>query len=54
MVRVYKVNQEYANLYRSREQDSRSLNEPLTNVQNGLGVFSAFASDSVGLYVKLE
>jgi hypothetical protein len=53
-VRVYKVNQEYADLYRSRQQDTRSLNEPLTNVRNGLGVFSAFASDSVALYVKLE
>ena len=41
---VYRVNQEYADLYMSRTQDSRDLNEPLTNVQNGLGVFSAFCS----------
>jgi hypothetical protein len=49
---VYKVNQEYADLYESRNQDSRNLNEPLTNIKNGLGVFSAFASDTV--YFKIN
>lgn len=44
---IYKVNQEYADLYESRQQDSRNLQEPLTNIVNGLGVFSAFASDTV-------
>ena len=47
VLRLYRVNKEYADLYRSRLQDSRTLNEPLTNVQNGLGIFSAFASDSL-------
>jgi len=51
-VRVYRVNQEYADLYQSRNQDSRDLNEPLTNIENGLGVFSAFSSKSV--YFTLE
>jgi hypothetical protein len=46
-VTVYRVNQEYADLYGSRQQDSRDLNEPLTNIQNGLGVFSAFNSSEV-------
>ncbi len=46
-VTVYRVNQEYADLYLGREQDSRELNEPLTNIHKGLGVFSAFNSDSV-------
>jgi len=54
MVHVYHVNQEYADLYRSRQQDTRNLNEPLTNVKNGLGVFTAFASDSVSVYIKLQ
>lgn len=45
-VRVYRVNAEYAQLYASRQQDSRDLNEPVTNIRGGLGVFSAFASDS--------
>lgn len=44
---VYRINQEYGDLYLSRNQDSRDLNEPLTNIENGLGVFSAFNSDSV-------
>ena len=47
LVRIYHVNQEYADLYISRQQDSRDLNEPLSNIYNGLGVFSAFSSDSV-------
>lgn len=51
-VKVYRVNQEYADLYQSRNQDSRDLNEPLTNIVNGLGVFSAFNSDSVFFDLK--
>ncbi len=47
LVKVYHVNREYADLYISRNQDSRDLNEPLSNIQNGLGVFSAFSSDSI-------
>jgi len=46
-VKVYRVNQEYADLYESREQDSRSLAEPLTNVGNGLGIFTAFNYEEV-------
>jgi hypothetical protein len=46
-IRVYRVNQEYADLYIGRQQDSRDLNEPPSNIENALGVFSAFASDSV-------
>ena len=45
-VRVYHINEEYAALYENREQDSRDLNEPPSNVMNGLGVFSAFNSQS--------
>ena len=54
VVRLYHVDKEYANLYRSRTQDSRTLNEPLTNVNNGLGIFSAFASDSLFFNVMLN
>jgi hypothetical protein len=49
--KVYRVNQEYADLYGSRQQDSRDLNEPLTNIKNGLGVFSAFNSTAVNFDV---
>ena len=47
VVKVYKVNQEYADLYQSIAQDSRDLNEPPSNIINARGIFSAFASDSV-------
>lgn len=43
-IRLYHVNQEYADLYEGRVQDSRDLNEPPSNIRGGLGVFSAFAS----------
>ena len=43
-VRVYRVNQEYSELYENRTQDSRDLNEPPSNMTNGLGIFSAFNS----------
>lgn len=46
IVKVYRVNQEYADLYENLEQDSRDLNEPPTNIKNGLGIFSAFNSQS--------
>lgn len=53
-VRVYKVNQEYANLYAFGQQDSRNLNEPLTNIQNGLGVFAGFSSIELYFTVRLQ
>jgi hypothetical protein len=54
IVKLYRINKEYADLYRSRMQDSRALNEPLTNVTDGLGVFSAFSSDSMEFMVTLD
>jgi hypothetical protein len=53
-VRVHKVNQEYANLYAFGQQDSRSLNEPLTNIENGLGVFAGFSSAETFFSVRRE
>jgi hypothetical protein len=46
-VKVFRVNQEYADLYQSLDQDSRNLTEPASNITNGLGIFTAFNSDSV-------
>jgi len=54
LVKVYHVNQEYADLFDSQEQDSRSLNEPLTNIHNGLGVFSAFHSNTDSLILTVK
>ncbi len=46
-IRVFRINQEYADLYSTRQQDSRDLNEPLTNIVGGLGIFSAFSSGEI-------
>lgn len=51
-LRLYRVNDEYADLYRGLSQDSRDLNEPPTNVKNALGVFTAFAADSTFFEVR--
>ncbi|MEM9830671.1 MAG: DUF4249 family protein [Bacteroidota bacterium] len=53
-IRVYKVNEEYVNLYESLEQDSRNLNEPYSNIQNGLGIFTAFSFQETYLEVKKQ
>jgi len=53
-VKVYHINEEYAALYENRTQDSRDLNEPPSNVQNALGVFSAFNSQETFFYVVPE
>ncbi len=47
IVKVFRVNQEYADLYENLSQDSRDLNEPPTNITGGLGIFSAFNSQDV-------
>ncbi len=54
LIKVYQVNQEYADLFDSQEQDSRTLNEPLTNIQNGLGIFSAFHSNTDSIFLTVN
>jgi hypothetical protein len=49
---LHRVNQEYADLYAGLVQDSRDLNEPPSNIVNGLGVFSAFSADSAFFTVR--
>jgi hypothetical protein len=41
------VNKEYEDLFNNLEQDSRDLNEPPSNITGALGIFTAFAADSV-------
>ena len=53
-VKVYHINQEYAALYENRNQDSRDLNEPPSNINNALGVFSAFNSQEALFQVVRE
>ena len=45
-LKLYRVNDEYADLYEGLNQDSRDLNEPPSNIHGALGVFSAFSADS--------
>ncbi len=54
VARVYRVNQEYADLYENREQDSRDLNEPPSNVRGATGVFSAFNSQTLAFTVDWD
>ena len=49
---LYKVNQEYVNLYENISQSSLSLSEPLTNINNGLGIFTGVNSDTLFFQVK--
>ncbi len=53
-IKIYRVNQEYADLYENRNQDSRSLSEPITNIENGLGIFTAFSYAEAYFYVDNE
>ena len=53
-VRVWRVNEEYAQLYATLQQDSRDLNEPATNIHGGLGVFSAFSADTTLMLVQKQ
>ena len=53
-IRLYRVNQEYADLYQGRVQDSRDLNEPPSNIRGGLGVFSAFASQEERFTARMQ
>ncbi len=53
-VKVYHINEEYVAIYENSNQDSRDLNEPPSNVQNALGVFSAFNSQEVFFEVVRE
>jgi hypothetical protein len=51
---VYRVNQEYVDLYDSSEQDSRNLTEPRSNIENGVGIFTAFSSDTTFFEIKKD
>lgn len=52
MVVLYKVNQEYVNLYEDISQNSISMTEPLTNIENGKGIFTSFTTDTLYFEVK--
>ncbi|OQY02291.1 MAG: hypothetical protein B6I20_07045 [Bacteroidetes bacterium 4572_117] len=49
---LYKVNEEYANLYENTSTSSQSLTDPYTNIENGKGIFTAFNTDTLFFEVK--
>ena len=52
---LFHVQTDYVLLYQSSGQNSRDLNEPYSNIKGGLGIFTAFNSDTASVYlVKKE
>lgn len=49
---LYHINEEFTGLYETVGENSLSLSDPVTNVVNGLGIFTAFHSDT--LYVEVK
>lgn len=44
---LYKVNQEYADLFENTSTNSQKLTEPISNITNGKGIFTAVNSDTL-------
>jgi len=51
---VFRVNPEYAALYESTGASTLSLEEPPTNIVNGLGIFTGVSSDTLYLEVTKD
>ena len=49
---VYRVNPEYAALYSTSEATSSSIIEPITNIENGLGIMTGISSDTITFEVN--
>lgn len=49
---VFRVNPEYAALYESSGNSTLSLEQPPTNIENGLGIFTGVSSDTLYLEVN--
>ena len=50
-VYLYKANIEYAALYKSTGTNSLNITNPVSNVQNGFGIFTSLGVDSLNLIV---
>ncbi|MBD80978.1 MAG: hypothetical protein CL840_18820 [Crocinitomicaceae bacterium] len=48
---VMKLNEEYVNFYENIGQSSLSLSEPISNIENGLGVFTAINQIEINVSV---
>ena len=51
---IYQVNPEYAALFNDAGNTSLTINEPPTNVENGVGIFTGVNSDTLYLEVKKQ
>ncbi|MDX2197072.1 MAG: DUF4249 family protein [Cytophagales bacterium] len=51
---LFVLNPEYAALYQSSSNSSLNLNNPQTNIENGLGIFTGFNSDTLMLNVTKQ
>jgi hypothetical protein len=49
---LFKVNQEYADLFEGNDQSSIELTNPNTNIEGGYGIFTGLNSDTVFLTVS--
>lgn len=49
---LFNINEEYVNLYENISQSTLNMSEPLTNINNGLGIFTGINSDTLFLRVK--
>lgn len=47
MVVLFRVTQDYANMFERIDNTSQSLTEPYSNIENGKGIFTAIASDTI-------
>lgn len=50
-ITIYTINSEYVNLYENISQNSLNLTEPLTNIENGVGIFTGMNPISLTLEV---
>ncbi|MDD2798395.1 MAG: DUF4249 family protein [Bacteroidales bacterium] len=48
---LFHINKEYSELFKRYSSNSESLTNPPTNIMNGLGIFTAFATDTLWVRV---
>ena len=49
---LFRLNQEYVDLYYSSSANSQYMGNPPSNVNNGFGIFTAMRSDTLSLVIK--
>ncbi len=51
-VYLYALNKEYVEILNASNNSSLNLTNPVTNIKNGLGIFTAMQADSLRLFVR--